>query len=98
MNIMPTGDKILVKVMKEENISPGGITLLGNKEGESRKGKVISTGPGVVNSHGKRDRMSTKAGDVVFFGNHVGAQVDSSDGELLVIRECFILGVLECQS
>jgi chaperonin GroES len=93
--IRPLGDRILVKRIKEEDKTKGGIIIPDTAKEKPQEGKVVAVGKGKVNEAGKLTAPDVKAGDRILFGKYSGSEVKLDDEEHLILREDDILGVLE---
>ncbi len=95
MKIRPLGDRILVKRIKEEEKTKGGIIIPDTAKEKPQEGKVVAVGKGKVTEEGKLITPDVKAGDRILFGNYSGSEVKLEGEEHLILREDDILGVLE---
>ena len=95
MKIRPLGDRILVKRIKEEDKTKGGIIIPDSAKEKPQEGKVVAVGKGKMTETGKLVAPDVKAGDRILFGKYTGSEVKLEDEEHLVLREDDILGVLE---
>ena len=95
MKIRPLGDRILVKRIKEEEKTKGGIIIPDTAKEKPQEGKMVAVGKGKVNEDGKLVPPEVKAGDKILFGKYSGSEVKVDGEEHLIMREEDILGVLE---
>jgi chaperonin GroES len=95
MKIRPLGDRILVKRIKEEERTKGGIIIPDTAKEKPQEGKVVAVGKGKVNDEGKLIPLEVKAGDKILFGKYSGSEVKIEGEEHLIVREDDILGILE---
>lgn len=95
MKIRPLGDRILVRRIKEEEKTKGGIIIPDAAKEKPQEGKVVAVGKGKVTDDGKLVTPEVKAGDKVLFGKYSGSEIKIEDEELLILREDDILGILE---
>lgn len=95
MKIRPLGDRILVKRIKEEDRTKGGIIIPDTAKEKPQEGKVVAVGKGKVNDDGKLIPTEVKAGDKILFGKYSGSEVNMEGEEHLIMREEDILGILE---
>jgi chaperonin GroES len=94
--IRPLGDRILVKRIKEEEKTKGGIIIPDTAKEKPQEGKVVAVGKGKKTDDGKVVAPDVKAGDRILFGKYSGSEIKLPDGEdALILREDDILGVLE---
>ena len=92
--IRPLQDRVIVKRVKEEEKTKGGIIIPDTAKEKPIEGEVVAVGPGKVDD-GKRIELSVKAGDRVLFGKYSGTEIKLDGEEHLILREDDILGVLE---
>ena len=95
MKIRPLGDRILVKRIKEEEKTKGGIIIPDTAKEKPQEGKVVAVGKGKMTGQGKLLVPDVKAGDKIMFGKYSGSEVKIEGEEHLILREDDILGVLE---
>lgn len=94
MNIRPLQDRVLVKRVKEEEKSAGGIIIPDTAKEKPIEGKVVAVGNGKVLDNGDVRKLEVKKGDRVLFGKYSGTEVKIEGEECLILREDDILGVL----
>jgi chaperonin GroES len=95
MKIRPLGDRILVKRIKEEEKTKGGIIIPDTAKEKPQEGKVVAVGKGKITETGQLVGPDVKAGERILFGKYSGSEVKLDDEEHLIMREDDILGVLE---
>jgi chaperonin GroES len=97
MNLRPLGDHVIVKPLKEDEVTKAGIVLPDTVDKEKpEKGEVIAVGPGKWDEDGeKRLPMSVKVGDKVLFKKYSPDEVKVDDEELLVLSESDLIAVIE---
>ncbi|HEY1850522.1 MAG TPA: co-chaperone GroES [Candidatus Binataceae bacterium] len=93
--IRPLGDRILVKRIKEEDKTKGGIIIPDTAKEKPQEGKVVAVGKGKRSEKGDLIAPEVKAGDRILFGKYSGSEVKLEGEEHLILREDDILGVLE---
>ena len=95
MAIRPLGDRVLVKRVKEEETTKGGIIIPDSAKEKPIEGKVIAVGNGKRTDDGKLNKLEVKKGDRILFGKYSGTEVKIDGEEHLILREDDILGVVE---
>jgi len=93
--IRPLGDRILVKRIKEEDKTKGGIIIPDTAKEKPQEGKVIAVGKGRRSEKGDLIAPDVRAGDRILFGKYSGSEVKLEGEDHLILREDDILGVLE---
>jgi chaperonin GroES len=94
MKIRPLGDRILVKRIKEEEKTKGGIIIPDTAKEKPQEGKVVAVGKGKVAEDGKLITPEVKAGDKILFGKYSGSEIKLEGEEHLILREDDILGII----
>ncbi len=92
--IRPLHDRILVRRMKEDDKTAGGIIIPDTAKEKPQKGEVIATGKGRVNEDGKVFPLEVKAGDQVLFSKYAGTDLKFGTEDYLMITENDVLGIL----
>lgn len=95
MKIKPLGDRILVKRIKEEERTKGGIIIPDTAKEKPQEGKVVAVGKGKYSDEGKLIPIEVKAGDKILFGKYSGSEFKHEGEDLLILREDDILGIIE---
>lgn len=95
MKIRPLDDRILVKPLKTEEKTKGGIVLPDTAKEKPQQGKVITIGPGVLSKKGKRMSMLVKKGDIVLYGKYAGNEIKIDAEKYLIIKEDEVLAIVE---
>ena len=95
MRFRPLGDRVVVRRVKEEQKSAGGIIIPETAQEKAQEGVVVAVGPGALNDLGKRIPPEVKEGDFVLFGKWSGTEVKIDGDELLIMKESDISGVVE---
>jgi len=95
MKIRPLHDHILVKRVKEEDKTKGGIIIPDTAKEKPQEGKVVAVGKGKIHEDGKLVALDVKKGDRILFNKYAGNEVKIEGEEHLILREDDILGVLE---
>jgi len=91
----PLGDRVLVKRIKEEERTKGGIVIPDTAKEKPQEGKVVAVGKGKYGDDGKLIPIEVKAGDKILFGKYSGSEVKVDGEEHMIMREEDILGILE---
>jgi chaperonin GroES len=95
MKIRPLGDRLLVKRVKEEEKTKGGIIIPDTAKEKPQEGKVMAVGKGKMTEAGKLVTPEVKAGDTILFGKYSGSEVTLDGEEHLIMREDDVMGVVE---
>ena len=97
MKFRPLGDRVVVRRVKEDQKTPGGIIIPDTVQEKPQEGEVVSVGPGARDESGKIVHPDVKSGDRVLFGKWSGTEVVLDGEELLIMKESDIMGIVEGQ-
>ncbi|MFZ1864561.1 MAG: co-chaperone GroES [Polyangiales bacterium] len=95
MAIRPLHDRVLVKRVKEEEKTKGGIIIPDTAKEKPIEAKVVAVGAGRRLENGEVQPLAVKKGDLVLFGKYGGTEVKIDGEEHLILREDDILGIIE---
>ncbi|MGB9662372.1 MAG: co-chaperone GroES [Moorellaceae bacterium] len=93
--LRPLGDRVVLKVITQEEKTQGGIVLPDTAKEKPQEGEVVAVGPGRILDNGSRITPEVKVGDRVVFAKYSGTEVKVNGEEYLIIRESDILAVRE---
>ena len=91
----PLHDRVVVKRVKEEEKTKGGIIIPDTAQEKPQEGEVMAVGPGARDEDGEYIAMDVKVGDRILFGKWSGTEVKIDGEELLIMKESDIMGVIE---
>ena len=95
MNFRPLGDRVVVRRVKEEQKTAGGIIIPDTAQEKPQEGEIVSVGPGALNEDGNRVAPEVKVGERVLFGKWSGTEVKIGGEDLIIMKESDIMGVIE---
>jgi len=90
MDLKPLGDRVVVEVLEEEELTVSGIVLPDTAKEKPQRGKVLAVGPGRYED-GKLVPLDVKKGDEIIFSKYGGTEVKVGGEEFLILRESDIL-------
>ena len=93
-NIIPLGDRVLVKSIEEKEQVKGGIIIPDSAKEKPQEAEVIALGTGKKDDDGKVIPFEVKVGDRVIVSKYGGTQVQFEDEEYSLLREEDILGII----
>lgn len=94
--IKPLGDHVLVKPLKEEEVTASGIVLPDTVDKEKKaEGSVVAVGPGKMLEDGSRSAMEVTVGQRVLFKKWGGDEVEFEKEEYKIISQEDILAIVE---
>ena len=89
VNIRPLHDRLLVRRMKEDEKTAGGIIIPDTAKEKPQKGIIVAVG------NGKKDEpITVKVGDEVLYGKYSGTEITIEGKDYLIMRESDIFAVL----
>jgi chaperonin GroES len=94
LNMKPLADRLVIKPLEQEEVTPSGIVLPETAKEKPQKGEVMAVGPGARDEDGKRIPMELKAGDKVLFAKYAGTEIKVDGEKLLILRESDILAMI----
>jgi len=95
VNLVPIGDKVLVKRLEAEEKTKGGIVLPDTAKEKPKEGRIIALGEGKLLEDGTRVPFQVKKNDRVLFSSYAGTEVTVDGEEYLILSEEDILAVVE---
>ncbi len=88
MNILPLGDRVLVKIEQVEEKTAGGIFIPQTAQEKTQVATVVSVGD-------DKDVIKVKSGQKVMYDKYAGTSVKVDGDEHLILRMSDILAVIE---
>jgi chaperonin GroES len=95
MKIRPLHDRLIVRRVKEEEKTKGGLYIPDTAKEKPVEGTVIAVGNGKLLEDGTVRKLDIKEGDRILFGKYSGNEVKIDGEEHLILREDEVLGVIE---
>lgn len=95
MKIRPLHDRLIVRRVKEEEKTKGGLYIPDTAKEKPVEGTVIAVGNGKLLEDGTVRKLDVKEGDRILFGKYSGNEVKIEGEEHLILREDEVLGVIE---
>ncbi len=95
LNLKPLSDRLVVKPIEQEEVTPSGIVLPETAKEKPQKGEVLAAGPGARDDNGKRIAMEVKVGDKVLYAKYAGTEIKIDSEKYLILRESDILALYE---
>ena len=95
MAFKPLHDRVLVRRVKSDEKTKGGLIIPDTAKEKPAEGEIVSVGAGARKDSGELIAPSVKAGDKILFGKWSGTEVKLDGDELLIMKESDIMGVVE---
>jgi chaperonin GroES len=93
-DIKPIGDRILVKILEEDEQVKGGIIIPDSAKEKSQEAEVVALGSGKKDSDGKSTAFEVKVGDKVLISKYGGTEIKLDGASHQLLREDDILGII----
>ena len=94
MQLVPLGDRVVLKQLEAEETTKSGIVLPGQSKEKPHQAEVIAVGPGGM-VDGKEIKMEVKVGDQVIYSKYAGTDVKLEDEEYIVVKQNDILAIVK---
>ena len=94
MKIKPLADRVVIKLVEEEETTKGGLILSGSAKEKPQVAEVLAVGPGGM-VDGKEVQMIVKVGDKVLTSKYSGTEVKMDGVEYTIVRQGDILAIVE---
>ena len=91
MNLQPLGDRLIVEVLDEEEVTTSGIVLPDTAKEKPQRGRVLAVGPGPRDEDGKYIPMDLADGDEIIFSKYGGTEIKIGTEDYLILRESDVL-------
>jgi len=91
MDLQPLGDRLIVEVLDEDEITVSGIVLPDTAKEKPQRGNVLAVGPGSRDEDGKYIKMDVEVGDEVIFSKYGGTEIKVGSDDVLILRESDVL-------
>ncbi len=91
--LKPLADRVVVKPIKAEEMTKGGIVLPDTAKDKPQEGEVIAVGTGRILDNGTKVPLEVKVGDRVVYSKYSGSEIKIDGEEYLIIRESEILAI-----
>lgn len=94
--IKPLNDKVVVKVIKEqEKTTSSGLVLAGMQEEKPSEAIVVAVGPGLELDNGVLMKPDVSVGDKVAFAKYQGTEVQFDGEDYLILAYRDIVAIIE---
>ncbi len=91
MDLQPLGDRLIVEVLDEDEITVSGIVLPDTAKEKPQRGNVLAVGPGSRDEDGKYIKMDVEVGDEIIFSKYGGTEIKVGADDVLILRESDVL-------
>jgi chaperonin GroES len=91
MDLQPLGDRLIVEVLEEEEMTISGIVLPDTAKEKPQRGRVLAVGPGERNDKGELVPMDVAEGDEIIFSKYGGTEIKMGADDVLILRQTDVL-------
>ena len=91
MDLQPLGDRLIVEILDEEEMTVSGIVLPDTAKEKPQRGNVLAVGPGARDEDGKYIKMDVEVGDEIIFSKYGGTEIKVGADDVLILRESDVL-------
>ena len=91
MKLQPLGDRLIVEVIEEEEVTSSGIVLPDTAKEKPQRGRVLAVGPGPRDEDGEYIKMDLEEGDEIIFSKYGGTEIKLGTEDVLILRESDVL-------
>jgi len=95
VKLKPLGDRVVLKLVEQEEKTRGGILLPDTAKEKPQKGAVLAVGSGKMLDSGEKIPLDVQVGDKVIFGRYSGTEIKVEGEEYLIVSERDILAVVD---
>ena len=95
MKFRPLSDRVVVRRIKEEEKTAGGIIIPDTAKEKPQEGEVVAVGPGARNEAGQLQPLDVKVGDRILFGKWSGTEIKLDGEDLIIMKESDVMGVID---
>jgi chaperonin GroES len=94
MMLTPLDDRLLVALEEMPKTTPGGLYIPDTATGLPVRGTVVAKGRGRRNKKGQLRPLDVNVGDQVMFAEYSGTKITLGNGDVLILREEDVLGIV----
>ena len=98
MNLQPLGDRLIVEILEEEEITVSGIVLPDTAKEKPQRGRILAVGPGPRDEDGEYIKMDVEEGDEVIFSKYGGTEIKLGADDVLILRESDVLAKVAAEA
>ncbi|WP_040347263.1 co-chaperone GroES [Anaeroglobus geminatus] len=92
--IKPLGDRVVIRVLEQEEKTASGIFLPDTAKEKPSQGEVVAVGSGKLQDNGTRTPLEVSVGDKIIFSKYAGTEVKYEGVDYLIVSERDILATI----
>ena len=85
--IKPLGDRVVIRVLEQEEKTASGIFLPDTAKEKPSQGEVIAVGTGKLQDNGTRTPLEVSVGYKIIFSKYAGTEVKYDGVDYLIVSE-----------
>ena len=86
MNLIPLGDRVIIKQDEAEETTASGLYLATEAKEKPQTGTVLAVGEGKLDKDGKLIPVPVKEGDNVLYGKYGGTEITVDGEDVMILR------------
>ena len=90
MNIKPLADRVVIKMLENEETTKSGIILAGASKEKPQFAEVLEVGPGT-----EKIKMEVKKNDKIVVSKYAGTEIKYQGKDLVIVNQDDILAIVE---
>ena len=96
MNLKPVGDRVIVEIVEDDEVTTSGIYLAPTARDNSPvyRASVLAVGAGRITDRGNRIPMPLNVGDEIYISRYGGLDIEIEGKDYIIVRETDILAVV----
>ncbi|OGK14300.1 co-chaperone GroES [Candidatus Roizmanbacteria bacterium RIFCSPLOWO2_01_FULL_38_12] len=94
-NIVPLFDYVLIKPLKQEEVTASGIVLPDTVKEKPQMGEVMAVGTGFGSDDGRENKMIVKVGQKVVYKKWGGNEIKVGHEEWLLIEQKDVMAIVK---
>ena len=94
MNLVPLGDRVVLKQLVAEETTKSGIVLPGQSKEKPQQAEVLAVGSGGMVDC-KEVKMEVSVGDKVIYSKYSGTEVKIDEDEYIIVKQSDILAIIK---
>src|SRR5688500_19157284 len=94
MKLQPLGDRLIVEVIEEEEVTSSGIVLPDTAKEKPQRGRVHAVGAGPRDEDGEYIKMDLEEGEEIIFSKYGGTEIKLGRDDVLILRAPDLVGTV----
>lgn len=95
MNIRPLGNKVVISLLEESDVTASGIILPDSAKDKPERGTVLAVGPGKMLDNGQLSVVEVAVGQIVLFKKYSPDEFKLDGKKMFVLDADDIIAVVE---